>query len=118
MERIPAAAVPLYQKPQNNGKKLQRVEKVFEFDKNGNCKIYEEAVLDPAVDRLIQERRNGFLQKEGRNNKRVLLVEKVVKYDENGNCKAYEEAVVETAPDGRMYERRKGFEVRKAVWTR
>lgn len=89
MERIPAAAVPLYQKPQNNGKKLQRVEKVFEFDKNGNCKIYEEAVLDPAVDRLIQERRNGF-----------------------------EEAVVETAPDGRMYERRKGFEVRKAVWTR
>lgn len=75
-------------------------------------------MLDPAVDRLIQERRNGFLQKEGRNNKRVLLVEKVVKYDENGNCKAYEEAVVETAPDGRMYERRKGFEVRKAVWTR
>lgn len=107
---------PLYSKVDfNNGKKVERVEKVVEFDKNGNCKAYEQAVVEAATGGLIQkERRNN------QNDKKVRIVEKLVEYDENGKCKAFEEAVVETAPDGRIYERRKGFEVCKPqpIWMR
>lgn len=53
----------IFQKEQmnnQNGEKVQIIEKVIEYDKNVNCTAYEKEAIRTATDELIHGRRKAF----------------------------------------------------------